>query len=413
MIDLWLLRNKKEITLAALQKKDPSFDGQLLYDLDDQVRQMRLQVDDLRQQKNQLAQQAKNGVTDHIRTQSVEIGKALKEKEHELDFIEKRFSELYLTAPNIPNDDLPAGGKESNAVIKSWGHIPTFDFMIKNHLELGQALNWIDCAMAGRITASNFVFYKGQAVKLIYALGMFMLKNNIKHGFEPMLPPLLVNERALELSGNFPKFRDQVYSIPEDGLYLTPTSEVNMASMYRDYIFAPEELPVRMTAFTSCFRREAGGYGANERGLIRIHQFEKVELYSICEPEKSRDELERMVACAESILQALDLRYQISLLAAQDCSFQSARTYDIEIWLPGQNEYKEVSSASNCTDFQARRGVMRYRKEVDAKPMLVHTLNASSLALPRLMVALMETYQQADGSIAIPDVLKKEGIFGV
>lgn len=413
MIDLWLLRNKKAATVEALKKKDPAFDVELLCRLDEQVRDVRLQVDEFRQQKNQLAQQAKTGITEKIRTQSIEIGKSLKDKEAELESVEKRFMNLYLTAPNIPNDDLPAGGKENNAVVKSWGKIPSFNFAIKNHLELSQNLNWIDCAMAGRITASNFVFYKGEAVKLIYALGMFMLKNNIKHGFQPMLPPLLVNEQALELSGNFPKFRDQVYSIPEDSLYLTPTSEVNMASMYRDYIFAPAELPVRMTAFTSCFRREAGGYGANERGLIRIHQFEKVELYSICEPEKSRDELDRMVACAESILQALDLRYQISLLAAQDCSFQSARTYDIELWLPGQNEYKEVSSASNCTDFQARRGMIRYRTEPNAKPELVHTLNASSLALPRLMVALMETYQQADGSIAIPDVLKKEGIFGV
>lgn len=413
MIDLWLLRNKKEETIQALKKKDPAFDVALLCALDEQVRQLRLTIDDLRQKKNQLAQEAKSGVTEIVRARSIEIGKTLKEEEQALIKLEERFNQIYLTAPNIPDADLPAGGKESNRVIKSWGKIPNFDCIVKNHLELGQQLNWIDCAMAGRITGSNFIFYKGEAVKLIYALGMFMLKNNIKHGFQPMLPPLLVNEQALELSGNFPKFRDQVYSIPEDSLYLTPTSEVNMASMYRDYIFTPEELPVRMTAFTSCFRREAGGYGANERGLIRIHQFEKVELYSICQPEKSRDELERMVACAESILQALDLRYQISLLAAQDCSFQSARTYDIEIWLPGQGEYKEVSSASNCTDFQARRGMMRYRKEVEAKPSLVHTLNASSLALPRLMVALMETYQQPDGSIAIPDVLKKEGIFDV
>jgi seryl-tRNA synthetase len=192
---------------------------------------------------------------------------------------------------------------------------------------------------------------------------------------------------------------------------LTPTSEVNIANIYRDHIFMAEELPIRMTAFTSCFRREAGAYGSAERGLIRIHQFEKVELYTICEPHNSMNELDRMIACAESILQALGLHYRISLLAAQDCSFQSAKTYDIEVWLPGQNTYMEVSSASNCTDFQARRGAMRYKKDETKKNEFVHTLNASSLALPRLMVALMETYQQADGSICLPEILKKEGIF--
>jgi len=240
---------------------------------------------------------------------------------------------------------------------------------------------------------------------------MFMLKNNIKHGFEPVIPPYMVNAQSLEVSGNFPKFREQVYAMPADGLYMSPTSEVNLASLYRDHIFMAQNLPIRLTAWSSCFRREAGGYGATERGLIRIHQFEKVELYAICTPEKSQEEQDRMIASAEDILQQLGLHYRISLLAAQDCSFQSAKTYDIEVWLPGQKAYYEVSSVSNCTDFQARRGMLRFRESVDSKTELVHTLNGSSLALPRLMVALMETYQQADGSIAMPDILKKEGIF--
>jgi len=232
----------------------------------------------------------------------------------------------------------------------------------------------------------------------------------VAHGFEPVLPSALINEKSLEVSGNFPKFKDQVYAT-NDGLYLIPTSEVCLANMYRDHIFTPEDLPIRMTAWTSCFRREAGGYGANERGLIRIHQFEKVELVTLCEPEKSAQELERMLACAEDILQKLGLHYRVSLLAAQDTSFQSAKTYDIEVWLPGQKEYYEVSSVSNCTDFQARRGMIRYKKSSDKKTILVHTLNGSSLALPRLMVALMETYQQPDGSIKLPDVLKQISLF--
>jgi seryl-tRNA synthetase len=215
----------------------------------------------------------------------------------------------------------------------------------------------------------------------------------------------------LTVASNFPKFRDQVYAVPEDGLFLTPTSEVNLSNLYRDKILSAEQLPIRMTSWTSCFRREAGGYGATERGLIRIHQFEKLELYTICEPEKSFQELDRMIACAESILKKLDLHYRISLLAAQDCSFPSAKTYDIEVWMPGQGAYYEVSSCSNCTDFQSRRGKIRYKAKEGDKAHLVHTLNASSLALPRLMVALMETYQQADGSIALPEILKRETVF--
>jgi seryl-tRNA synthetase len=229
--------------------------------------------------------------------------------------------------------------------------------------------------------------------------------HNKKQGFEQILPPFLVNERALEGAGNFPRFKNEVYRIMDEDLYLTPTSEVNLTSYYRDHIFMGSELPKRMTAWTSCFRREAGGYGATERGLIRIHQFDKVEIYSICKPEQAELEQDHMLATAESILQSLGLHYQVVLLAAQDCSFSSTKTFDIEVWMPGQGIYKEVSSVSNCTDFQARRSSIRYREEQGDKPQLVSTLNGSSLALPRLLVALMETYQQADGSIALPPVL--------
>jgi seryl-tRNA synthetase len=296
-------------------------------------------------------------------------------------------------------------------VVKTVGQKPVFDFEVKNHVELGESLEWFDFQAAARIAGNNFAMYKKDGVKMLYALTMTMLKNNMKHGFEPVLPSALVNEKTLEVSGNFPKFKDQVYHATEDNLYLAPTSEVNLANIYADSILKQEELPIRMTAWTSCFRREAGGYGAAERGLIRIHQFEKVELYSICEPEKSPAELDYMIACAESILKKLELHYRISLLAGQDCSFQSAKTYDIEVWLPGQKQYYEVSSASNCTDFQARRGMIRYRLQDNGQTTFVHTLNASSLAVPRLMVAIMETYQQADGSIIIPEALRKEALF--
>ncbi len=411
MIDLQLLRDSKEQTLAALHKKDPSFNAVQLYELDKQVRMLRQDIESLRSTKNDLANQAKAGITPEIREQSIAIGKELKAKEIEFEAVEKEFMVLYLSTPNLPLVELPEGGKEANRVVKEVGKQPTFTFEVKNHVELGEALGWFDFATAARLAGSNFALYKGDAVKMVYALTMMMLKNNMKHGFEPVLPSVLVNEKSLEVASNFPKFRDQVYTLPEDKFYLTPTAEVNIANMYRDNIFMADELPLRLTAWTSCFRREAGNYGAHERGLIRIHQFEKVELYTFCTPEKSQDEQDRMIACAEEILQKLDLHYRISLLAAQDCSFPSAKTYDIEVWLPGQKQYYEVSSVSNCTDFQARRGHIRYRKNTASKTELVHTLNGSSLALPRLMVALLETYQQADGSVIIPDILKKEGIF--
>lgn len=411
MIDLGLLREKPEQTIALIKKKEPSFDAQGLADLDIQLRALRSEVESLRAEKNELARQAKGGITPEVRERSIQIGKELKEKEALLEEAEPRFKELYLSCPNLLMDDVPAGNKESNKVIKEWGSKKSFDFHVKNHVELGNELGWFDFNAAVTMTGSNFVFYRRDAVKYMYALTMFMLKNNMKHGFDPVIPPYMINEKSLEVSGNFPKFREQVYAMPADGLYMSPTSEVNLASIYRDHIFMTQELPIRLTAWSSCFRREAGGYGSTERGLIRIHQFEKVELYTICTPEYSQDEQDRMIASTEDILQQLGLHYRISLLAAQDCSFQSAKTYDVEVWLPGQKAYYEVSSISNCTDFQARRGMLRFKVTAESKTELVHTLNGSSLALPRLMVALMETYQQADGSIAMPEILKKEGIF--
>ena len=406
MIDLRQLREEPEKTIDLIKKKDPSFDGHRLYELDLKVRELLRQVESLRGKKNDLAKAARSGITDEIKEQSKKIGTQLKGKESELKTVEEQFHALYLACPNLPLPDVPAGGKEDNKVIKEVGAKPEFSFDIKHHVDLVEALDWIDFKTAAKVAGSNFALYKGEAVQLIYALAMFMLKNNISHGYSPVLPPALVNETSLEVSGNFPKFKEDVYTIENDDLYLIPTSEVALANMYRDQIFQEKELPVRMTSWTSCFRREAGTYGAHERGLIRIHQFEKVELFTLCEPENSAEELDRMIACTETILQKLDLHYRISLLAAQDMGFQAAKTYDIEVWLPGQKQYYEVSSCSNCTDFQARRGLMRYKTE-EKKNHLLHTLNGSSLALPRLMVALIETYQQADGSIIIPDVLQK------
>lgn len=411
MIDLVLLRDNPELVFERVKRKDPQFSIEKLYALDKEVRSLGSSVEALRAEKNDLAKQGKAGVTEALKERSRDISAQLKGKEEQLTVLAEEFKALYLRCPNILSDDVQAGNKESNKVVKTVGKQPVYSFPLKNHVELGEALGWFDFEAAARMSGSNFALYKGDAVRLMYSLMIFMFNNNLKHGYSPVLPPYLVTEKSLEGASNFPKFKDDVYSVTADNLYLTPTSEVNLANMYRDAILSADELPIRMTSWTSCFRREAGGYGATERGLIRIHQFEKVELYSITKPEESMQELDRMIACAESIVQALGLHYRISLLAAQDCSFASAKTFDIEVWMPGQKEYKEISSASNCTDFQSRRCAIRYRPEVGKPTQLTHTLNASSLALPRLLVALMETYQQEDGSIAIPEVLKNVSVW--
>lgn len=406
MIDLALLRTNATLVAQKIAQKDPSFPVDELILLDQKVRLLRQEVESLRQQKNDLAKQASKEFSENIRFLSIEIGKKLKGQEEELSHTETKFESLYLECPNICHDDVPVGGKEANLVVKTWGKKRDFTFPIKNHVELTSSPTWIDFETAARLSGAHFAFYGEEGAKLLYALSFFMMKHNISHGFSLALPSVLVKEETLTVSGNFPKFKDNVFSIPDHNLYLTPTAEVNLTNMYADHIFMADELPVRKTAWTSCFRTEGGGYGSQERGLIRLRQFEKVELVSFSLPEKSSQELDFMVSIAEGILQKLDLHYRVSLLAAGDCSFQSSKTYDIEVWLPGQKDYKEVSSASNCSDFQARRGMIRYKTHADDKAKLIHTLNASSLALPRLMVAIIETYQNSDGTITIPEVLK-------
>ncbi len=408
MIDLTFLREKPEVLAEKINKKDPGFNVSALVDLDQKVRELKASAEALRKERNKISNQAGMvGLTDELRGKSIEIGKKLKAEEKELEKKEKEFKNLWLTCPNIPFDDVPEGNKESNEVVKVFGTKPSFDFEVKNHLELNEKLVWFDFDAAAKIAGSQFVCYRGDAVKMIYGLAQMMMKNNVKHGFEPILPPYLATEKSLTNSSNLPKFAEDVYKIEDESLYLIPTAEVSLTNINADSILSGDKLPTRYCAWTGCFRREAGGYGAQERGLIRIHEFEKVELYSLTRPEKSGEEQDKMVACAEDLLQQLGLHYQVSLLAAQDCSFASAKTYDIEVWLPGQQKYYEVSSASNCTDFQARRAAIRYREKDGDKPQFVHTLNTSSLALPRLMVALIETYQKEDGSIEFPESLQE------
>lgn len=407
MIDLALLRGERAQEIAELiKKKEPDFDVQTLIDLDKKVRGLRAQVEEFRSEKNSLAKQASGGLSDDLRAKSIEVGKALKSKGQELEAFEAEFKKLYIACPNFALPEVPAGGKEGNQKIREWGEKPKLAFKPKNHMELNEKLGWFDFKAGAKISGSQQVMYRGDGLKMLYALTRLMIKNNAQHGHEPILPPYLVNEKTMTDNGNLPKFEGDFYSV-QDGLSLLPTAEVTFSGIFSDTIFPHDKLPVRHCAWTSCFRREAGGYGATERGLIRIHQFEKVEIYSVCDQESSESELERMLGIAETFVQQLGLHYRVSLLAGQDTSFQSAKTFDLEVWLPGQEAYYEVSSASNCTDFQARRGAIRYKDE-SGKNKLVHTLNASSLALPRLMVAIIESCQQEDGSLKLPEILQKE-----
>ncbi|MBU1008311.1 serine--tRNA ligase [Candidatus Dependentiae bacterium] len=408
MIDLHLLRKTPEPIKKKILKKEPTFQIDRLLELDELVRQMTINVESLRKKRNELSKKGGvEGVTDELKQKSIELSKQLKIKEKELESLSQEFKNLALSCPNIPQDDVPEGDKTQNKVVQTVGQKQKFSFSPKNHLELNEQNNWFDMQTTTKMSGANFVLYKSPGIKILYALTHLMLKNNVKYGFEPVLPPYLVTEQALINSGNLPKFQGDFYSIPEDGLSLIPTAEVSLTNIHANQVLDKKNLPKRYTSWTSCFRREAGGYGSDERGLIRIHQFEKVELYTLCDPQESDKELERMLSCSQDLLQQLGLHYQVSLLAAQDCSFSSAKTYDIEVWLPGQQKFYEVSSCSNCTDFQARRAKIRTRGNSEDKPTLVHTLNGSSLALPRLMVAVMEQYQQDDSTIKLPSVLEQ------
>ncbi len=407
MIDITLLRGSSaEVYKENILKKDPSFNVSKLLELDLSVRKLKSEVEAMLAEKKVLSQSFAKDST--ARDKSLALNDKIEEKKLILQKTEADFEELLLCCPNFISDVVPMGNKESNLVVRSFGEKPDFSFLPKHHVELNQSLGWFDLQAGAQIAESGFVFYKEFGAKLIYALTRLMLRHNKKWGFTPVLPPTIVSQKSLWRNGSLPKFKGDYYDLAEDSLSLTPTAEVCLTNVHADKVFSEDELPLRNCAWTSCFRREAGGYGANERGLIRIHQFEKVELYSIVEPEKSNLELEMMVACGEAFLQELGLCYQVSLLAAQDCSFVSNKTYDIEVWLPGQNRFYEVSSCSNCTDYQARRAKIKYKKALGLKPEFVHTLNASSLALPRLMVALMENYQTPTGEVLLPEILKKE-----
>jgi len=334
------------------------------------------------------------------------LSENVKELERNVDELTDKLTSLVEVLPNIPDDDVVAGEKEANQVIKVVGEKPVFDFPIKDHVELGESLGLFDLERAVKISGNNFVMYKGWGARLEWALLNYFINSHLSDGYEMLLPPHIVGERSGYTAGQLPKFKDDVYWLKDLDQFLIPTAETALDNLFRDEILNEKDLPKKYFSYTPCYRKEAGSYRANEKGLIRVHQFNKVEMYQYTTQEGSDFAFEELLGKAEKLVADLGLHYRVSKLAAGDCSAPAARTYDVEVWLPAISQYYEVSSVSNVRDYQARRGNMRYRKE-DGSIEYMHTLNASGLATSRLMVALVETYQQEDGSILVPDVLRK------
>jgi len=334
------------------------------------------------------------------------LSENVKELERNVDELTQKLTSLVEVLPNIPDEDVVAGEKEANQVIKVVGEKPTFNFPIKDHVELGQSLGLFDLDRAVKISGNNFVMYKGWGARLEWALLNYFIDSHLSDGYEMILPPHIVGERSGYTAGQLPKFKDDVYWLKDLDQFLIPTAETALDNLFRDEILNEKELPKKYFSYTPCYRKEAGSYRANEKGLIRVHQFNKVEMYQYTTQEGSDLAFEQLLEKAEKLVADLALHYRVSKLAAGDCSAPAARTYDVEVWLPAISQYYEVSSISNVRDYQTRRGNMRYRKE-DGSIEYMHTLNASGLATSRLMVALVETYQQEDGSILVPDVLRK------
>ena len=343
-----------------------------------------------------------------FRDQMRDVAKRIKEVTEQLKLVEKELNAALLTIPNAPHEAVPAGADESsNEVVNEWGQKPVFDFEPRPHWDVAGELGLLDFEAAAKISGARFAVYRGALARLERALISYMLDQHTeKHGYTEVLPPYLVHPRAMFGTGQFPKFADDAYVLEKDELVLIPTAEVPLTNIHRDEILEAAELPIKYTAFTPCFRREAGAYGRDTRGLIRQHQFQKVELVQFVEPELSDAALEALTSHAEEILRALGLHYRRVNLCSGDLGFSARQTFDLEVWLPSQGAYREISSCSNFGDFQARRAAIRYRAVDEKKPQLVHTINGSGLAVGRTVVAILENFQRQDGTVSIPEVLQ-------
>jgi seryl-tRNA synthetase len=399
MINLKLFKKNPDQIKNKILEKDPLFNVDLLFILLQQHNKIIFEISQLQEKINKLSvfslEKSEEFEKKKEEVRSIKI--ILQNKTLELEEIDKKFNILLLSCPNLTQEDVPVGGKDSNQVVKIVGQKPVFNFPINNHLQLLEKYCGDDIAFGNKVAKSGFFAYKDKLAWLIYRLAMICLKHNEKKGFSVIHIPQVANIKTVTQAGNLPRFKDELFFLENEELVLIPTAEVILASYLEHSFLDKKSFPIRLTSWTRCYRKEAGGYGAQERGLIRIHEFEKVEIFSYVLPEEAQKEHTLMVECVESLLNLFGLHYHVVLLASGDCSFSSSKTYDIELWLPGQQQYKEVSSISNCSDFQSRRSMAKYRN--DKNNDLLYTLNGSSLALPRLMVALIEYWQTESGEI--------------
>ncbi|MDD5166627.1 MAG: serine--tRNA ligase [Candidatus Omnitrophica bacterium] len=412
MLDLKFIRENPELVKESLKNRNLKIDLGNLTKLDDTRRQVLIELEALRAQKNKAneeitaALKAKKDAKDVIISMK-NIADKIDTLEDKLKECETELDKLLLTIPNVPHASIPVGDASNNKIVRSWGESRKFDFKPLAHTELCQSLDIVDFARGTKITGSNFILYKGMGARLERALINFMLDlHTKKHGYTEVFPPFLVNRASMTGTGQLPKLEEDMYRLKEDDLFLIPTAEVPVTNIFRDDVLNEENLPIYYTAYSACFRREAGSYGKDTKGLIRVHQFDKVELVKFVKPESSYDELEKLVNNAEEVLQLLGLQYRVVMLSTQDISFAASKCYDLEAYAPGIDKWLEVSSCSNFESFQARRANIRFRKKDTKKLDFVHTLNGSGVALARTVVAIIENYQQKDGSIIIPEILR-------
>jgi seryl-tRNA synthetase len=413
MLDVKLLRENLDQVKARMETRGAAIDWDAFTATDRERRDALAHIERLKEKKNrfsgEIGKLKKSGAdASALMREGEEVSAAIHSAEGPLAEVEKRFEQFILSLPNLPHPTVPVGTTEAdNKEVRRWGDPPQFGFAAKNHWDVGEELGILDFERAAKIAGARFAVLSGAGARLERALINFMLDlHTNENGYREMLPPALANRSALIGTGQLPKFEEDLFRLAQGEYFLIPTAEVPLTNLHRDEMLDLDQLPIKYVAYTPCFRSEAGSYGKDVRGLIRQHQFNKVEMVKFAEPENSYIELESMVQNAEAVLRRLGIPYRVVELCTGDLGFGSAKTYDLEVWLPGQNTYREISSCSNCEDFQARRANIRYRKDSKARPSFVHTLNGSGLAVGRTLVAVLENYQQKDGTVLIPDVLR-------
>ncbi len=412
MLDARSVRENVETVSNALKKRGYEFPLAEFLAIDGKRISLLKEVEELRNRRNVVSEdigklKRQRADTTALLAEMKGVSDRLKELDEILHDLESETKTFLLTIPNIPHESVPVGSDENaNKEVRKWGSPRQFDFEPLNHWDIAEPLDIIDFDRAAKISGARFAIMKGMGARLERALMNFMLDTHTAKGYKEIFPPIIVNRDSMTGTGQLPKFEAELFKVTDPEFYLIPTAEVPVTNIFRNEILKEEDLPVYYTAYTPCFRREAGSYGKDTRGLIRQHQFNKVELVKFVKPEASYDELEKLTCNAEEILQKLDLPYRVVILCTGDLGFSSAKTYDIEVWLPGQNRYREISSCSNFEDFQARRAGIRFKREGKKGTEFVHTLNGSGLAIGRTLVAILENYQQRDGSVVIPEVLR-------